>query len=253
MASSSNSIRLSNRRISENSSPLVIDGYCHCFFCDLLTEFEQKGIATPGLKCLPCGKEDIMSRACWNKKRRCTLCQLFCRCYICTAAHPLSKVTLWTEKEAQPCSGCEVTCISLECSSCQRLCEDCYDISRLPIPEDEVEVFPELPFNEDLSADCINDDLEEDAVVESSAGAPGTTMDDEQIISDLQQTISSTDRASRIITAKLKAVKSAKSKSRKNKASQRSSSSMESAYNTVPGNVHPPSAVGRNIGTTTYC
>ena len=68
------SVRLSSRRSGEPfSSLVVVDGYCHCFFCDLMTDFEKKGVATtPGLKCEPCGVEGIMYRGCWNKKRRCT-------------------------------------------------------------------------------------------------------------------------------------------------------------------------------------
>ena len=76
MASSNSnniSVRLSTRRSGEPfSSLVVVDGYCHCFFCDLMTDFEKKGVATPGLKCEPCGVEGIIYRGCWNKKRRCT-------------------------------------------------------------------------------------------------------------------------------------------------------------------------------------
>jgi len=76
------SVRLSSRRSGEPfSSLVVVDGYYHCFFCDLMTEFEKKGVAAPGLKCGPCGVEGIMYRGCWNKKRRCTNCQLFCECH----------------------------------------------------------------------------------------------------------------------------------------------------------------------------
>ena len=51
-------VRLSSRRSGEHfSSLVVVDGYCHCFFCDLMTEFDKKGVATPGLKCGPCGVE----------------------------------------------------------------------------------------------------------------------------------------------------------------------------------------------------
>jgi hypothetical protein len=53
MASSNisiSSVRLSSRRSGEPfSSLVVVDGYCHCFFCDLMTEFEKKGVVTPGL------------------------------------------------------------------------------------------------------------------------------------------------------------------------------------------------------------
>ncbi len=77
MASSNSnniSVRLLSRRsIQPFSSLVVVDGYCHCFFCDLMLDFEKKGVATtPGLKCEPCGVEGIMYRGCWNKKRRCT-------------------------------------------------------------------------------------------------------------------------------------------------------------------------------------
>ena len=77
MASSNTNITVrmssSRRRSSEPFSLVVVDGYCHCFFCDLLTEFDKNAVATPGLKCGPCGGvEGILSRGCWNKKRRCT-------------------------------------------------------------------------------------------------------------------------------------------------------------------------------------
>ena len=69
MASSNiniSSVRLSSRRSGEPfSSLVVVDGYYHCFFCDLMTEFEKKGAAAPGLKCGPCGVEGIMYRGCW--------------------------------------------------------------------------------------------------------------------------------------------------------------------------------------------
>jgi hypothetical protein len=62
--SNSISVRLSTRRSGEQpfSSLVVVDGYCHCFFCDLMTDFEKKGVATPGLKCEPCGVEGITYR-----------------------------------------------------------------------------------------------------------------------------------------------------------------------------------------------
>ena len=68
MASSNTNITVrmsSSRRSSEPFSlVVVVDGYCHCFFCDLLTEFDKNGVATtPGLKCGPCGGvEGILSR-----------------------------------------------------------------------------------------------------------------------------------------------------------------------------------------------
>ena len=55
---------------------------------------------------------------------------------MCASVHPLSKVSLWTQKEAEPCSGCQKCCISFECSTFQRNCEDCYMFSQLPVEED---------------------------------------------------------------------------------------------------------------------
>ena len=141
---------------------------------------------------------------------------------MCAAVHPLSKVTLWTQKEAEPCSGCQKPCISFECSTFQRNCEDCHIFSRLPVEED-VDGDEELEFirnavYDDQFLEARNGDILD--VFDSTSDVTGmTTMDTTAaIISDLQQNITakSVGQSSRILNAKLKATKSA-SRSRKNK------------------------------------
>jgi len=108
------------------------DGFCHCYYCDVLVDGgvgELKGTLSdiiPGKKCSSlCGK--LISRACSNKKRRCSDCQLFCLCSLCSGVHQINKATLWTLKEALDCGDCGRTqCISEECGNQQRVCNRCF-------------------------------------------------------------------------------------------------------------------------------
>ena len=73
----SSTVRVSSRRSSEPFSLVAVDGYCHCFFCDLLPEFDKKGVATPGLKCGPVVlKEFCLEGVGIRNIASCTHCQL---------------------------------------------------------------------------------------------------------------------------------------------------------------------------------
>ena len=90
------------------------------------------------------------------------------------------------KKQNQPCAGCQIACISLECSTFQRNCEeDCYFFSKLLPVEEDVNV-PNI-VNDNHFSKSSNDDLQPG--FESSSGLTGTTTMDttEAVISDLQK------------------------------------------------------------------
>ena len=101
-------------------------------YCDVLVDGgvgELKGTLSdiiPGKKCSSLCRK-LISRACSNKKRRCSDCQLFCLCSLCSGVHQINKATLWTLSEALDCGDCGRTqCISEECGNQQRVCNRCF-------------------------------------------------------------------------------------------------------------------------------
>ena len=120
-AASTTTVAMNQQEVQQNND------ICHCFVCDLMTNDIAKGIVSeerPGKKCI-C-KSVFICTSCWNQKRRCSNCQIFCDCYQCNEeCDPMKKVKMWTISEGTNCSICQRVNISVECNAAERICATC--------------------------------------------------------------------------------------------------------------------------------